>query len=268
MRQKSRQNKGRDKGQTIRQGTRMAWYVILLLILAGVLLAREGRSQKQEKCEEDFPALSWIREQEQEDVKEIEKKLNAKEQAEQIKDPAKLDKGSLKERFRNAVLVGDSVATGFLDYEILDSTSIVALRGLRTDTAGPEIEKALELAPEVMFLSIGLNDLEYCRGDSGLFISRYTARIQEIREQAPKLPIYVNSILPVLPEAVEKKPFLAQVDAFNGALESMCEEQDLVFIDNSQMFQDHADWYQKDAVHLKSAPYPLWLEQMEEAAGL
>ena len=118
----------------------MAWYVILLLILAGVLLAREGRSQKQEKSEEDFPALSWIREQEQEDVKEIEKKLNAKEQAEQIKDPAKLDKGSLKERFRNAVLVGDSVATGFLDYEILDSTSIVALRGLRTDTAGPEIE--------------------------------------------------------------------------------------------------------------------------------
>lgn len=246
----------------------MAWYVLCVLLLVGIGFAFTGKEQKKEKGEEEFPAVGWIRTLEQEDVQGIEKKLDAKEQAEQKKDPDTLDRSSLKERFADAVLVGDSVATGFLDYEILDSASIVALRGLRTDTAGPEIEKALELAPDVLFLSIGLNDLEYCRGDSTLFIRRYGERIKEIRDRDPNLPIYVNGILPVLPEAVEKNPFLGQVDAFNQALETMCKEQGLAFIDNSQMLQDHADWYQRDAVHLKSTPYPLWLERMEETAGL
>lgn len=172
------------------------------------------------------------------------------------------------ERFEGAVLVGDSVATGFLDYQILDADSIVALRGLRTDTAGKEIEKALELTPKVLFLSIGLNDLEYCRGDSGLFIRRYEERLQEIRDTDPDLPIYINGILPVLPEAVEKKQALADVDTFNQALKQMCIKWKLTYIDNSQLLAGHEDWYQKDAVHLKSAPYPLWLAHMEEAAGL
>lgn len=103
-------------------------------------------------------------------IKAIEAKLAAKETAEQETEAEETEKGSVVERFEGAVLVGDSVATGFLDYQILDADSIVALRGLRTDTAGKEIEKALELTPKVLFLSIGLNDLEYCRGDSGLFI--------------------------------------------------------------------------------------------------
>lgn len=54
MRQKPRQNKGRDKGQTIRQGTRMAWYVILLLILAGVLLGREGEARSRKRAKRTF----------------------------------------------------------------------------------------------------------------------------------------------------------------------------------------------------------------------
>ena len=150
----------------------------------------------------------------------------------------------------------------------MDATEIVALRGLRTDSAGPEIEKALSLAPKVLFLSIGLNDLEYCRGDSRLFIRHYEERLTEIRAQAPDLPVYINGILPVLPEAVEKKPALQNVDTFNQALRDMCKKWNLTYIDNSELLQDHADWYQKDAVHLKSTPYPLWLERMEEAAGL
>ena len=252
----------------MRQNMRIAWYFLLLALAAGVWLMQDRKDGKKAEPESGFPAVAWIEAQEDVDVKEIEAKLNQKEAAMQTPDPEKLDKGSLKERFAGAVLVGDSVATGFLDYEILDATAIVALRGLRTDSAGPEIEKALELAPKALFLSIGLNDLEYCRGDSELFIRRYEERLAEIRDKAPDLPIYINGILPVLPEAVEKKPALADVDAFNQALQDMCKKWNLTYIDNSEMLQDHADWYQKDAVHLKSAPYPLWLERMEEAAGL
>ena len=72
----------------------------------------------------------------------------------------------------------------------------------------------------------------------------------------------------MLPEAVEKKQALADVDTFNQALKQMCIKWKLTYIDNSQLLAGHEDWYQKDAVHLKSAPYTLWLAHMEEAAGL
>lgn len=252
----------------MRQKVRMAWGFLLIILLAGMWFAGNGNVWEKKKTKEDFPAVGWIEAQENIDVKAVEAKLDEKDAAEQKTDPGALDRGSLTERFADAVLVGDSVATGFLDYEILDATSIVALRGLRTDTAEPEIEKALELTPKVLFLSIGLNDLEYCRGDSGLFIKRYEELLGEIRDQDPDLPVYINGILPVLSEAVEKKPVLQDVDAFNQALKEMCKKWKLTYIDNSEMLNGHEDWYQKDAVHLKSTPYPLWLERMEEAAGL
>ena len=253
----------------MRQNVRIAWYFLVLALLVGVWFAHGRADEKKTEPEGGFPAVAWIEAQENADVNKIEVKLEQKEAAEQqLSDPGNPDKGTLKERFAGAVLVGDSVATGFLDYESLDATEIVALRGLRTDSAGPEIEKALSLAPKVLFLSIGLNDLEYCRGDSRLFIRHYEERLTEIRAQAPDLPVYINGILPVLPEAVEKKPALQNVDTFNQALRDMCKKWNLTYIDNSELLQDHADWYQKDAVHLKSTPYPLWLERMEEAAGL
>ena len=246
-------------------------YTLLLVMAAGGIFVYSGQARSGKK-QEDYPAVSWIESwieaQEKENVKALEAKLEAMETAEQETEAEETDNGSVVERFEGAVLVGDSVATGFLDYQILDADSIIALRGLRTDTAGKEIEKALELTPKVLFLSIGLNDLEYCRGDSGLFIRRYEERLQEIREADPDLPIYINGILPVLPEAVEKKQALADVDTFNQALKQMCIKWKLTYIDNSQLLAGHEDWYQKDAVHLKSAPYPLWLAHMEEAAGL
>ena len=137
-------------------------YTLLLVMAAGGILIYSGQAGSGKKTEE-YPAVSWIEAQEKENVKAIEAKLAAKETAEQETEAGTADKGSVVERFEGAVLVGDSVATGFLDYQILDADSIVALRGLRTDTAGKEIEKALELTPKVLFLSIGLNDLEYCR---------------------------------------------------------------------------------------------------------
>ena len=71
-----------------------------------------------------------------------------------------------------------------------------------------------------------------------------------------------------MPEAIEKKAELGQVSAYNEALRQMCEELGLTFIDSSDLLEGKEDWYQKDAIHLKSQFYPLWLNRMEEMAGL
>ena len=257
-----------------------------VLILAAACVWQGCQIRQKEK--EEFPALAWITALEQRDTGEIKAALNARDEAERQQEEAEraeqeaasggqageeqtekgTDKDSLRRRFEQAVLVGDSVAEGFIDYEILDPSRIVAQKGLRADSAGPDIEKALDLSPSCLFLSIGLNDLEYCAGDSGRFVKEYEKRLQEIRDRAPELPIYVNAIMPVLPAAVEKKPVLAHVGDFNAALKELCAKWEITFIDSGDILAGHEEWYQKDSTHLTSEPYTLWLQRMEEAAGI
>lgn len=244
----------------------------LAMAVAGVCLLSFNRIE--EPAKREFPVLAALKVQEQAEVGPIERKIQKKEQQKLAQEQKAADleerreRLSPRERFETAVLVGDSIAEGYIDYEILDPESIVAKKGIRTDTAGPEIEKALSLSPGCIFLSIGMNDLEYCRGSSELFAERYRELLTGIREADAKLPIYVNGILPILPEAVEKKPVMGNVDVFNEALRAVCEELDIVYIDSSDLLEGKEEWYQKDAIHLKSPFYPLWLERMEEMAGL
>lgn len=258
------------------QSRKGALYLLLAVaLLAGYILNLEQGSSP---GSEDFQAVEWIRAQERSDVGEIEQALLRRDQeeaAEQLKESVSketeekpMDRQSLRRRLGSAVIVGDSVAEGFLDYEFLEADSVIAEKGLRADSAGEEIRKALDLQPTQLFLSIGLNDLEYCRGDSGRFVRYYRERIREIREEFPELPVYINGILPILPEAVEEKAELGYVDEFNEALRQMCEELKLTFIDSSDLLEGREEWYQKDAIHLKSQFYPLWLNRMEETAGL
>ncbi len=267
--------------------------LIVAAALAVVCACQSGLAQQNRQ--EEFPALAWITALEQKDTGTIKAELNARDEAErqqeaqeaqeaesqdgaagqagdggQTDDPEEkpTDREGLKKRFGQAVIVGDSVAEGFIDYEILDPSSIVAQKGLRADSAGPDIEKALSLSPTHLFLSIGLNDLEYCQGDSSRFVREYEARLQEIRDRAPDLPVYVNAIMPVLPAAEEKKPVLQYVDEFNAALKELCDRWGIPFLDSGDILEGHEDWYQKDSVHLTSEPYTLWLARMEEAAGL
>ena len=267
--------------------------LIMAAALAVVCACQSGLAQQNRQ--EEFPALAWITALEQKDTGAIKAELNARDEAErqqeaqeaqeaesqdgaagqagdggQTDDPEEkpTDREGLKKRFGQAVIVGDSVAEGFIDYEILDPSSIVAQKGLRADSAGPDIEKALSLSPTHLFLSIGLNDLEYCQGDSSRFVREYEARLQEIRDRAPDLPVYVNAIMPVLPAAEEKKPVLQYVDEFNAALKELCDRWGIPFLDSGDILEGHEDWYQKDSVHLTSEPYTLWLARMEEAAGL
>lgn len=258
------------------QSRKGALYLLLAAaLLAGYILNRE---KSRGQGTEEFPAVDWIRAQEQADVGEIEREFLLKDQAEESErlkaeaageqEDKPMDKQSLRRRLGSAVIVGDSVAEGFLDYEFLETDSVIAEKGLRADSAAEEIRKALDLSPTQLFLSIGLNDLEYCRGDSERFARSYRQRILEIREEYPNLPIYINGILPILPEAVEEKAELGQVDAFNESLKQMCEELEITFIDSSDLLEGKEEWYQKDAIHLKSQFYPLWLNRMEETAGL
>lgn len=256
---------------------RKRYFPLLVVLLAGGYLLSSCKSP--EVSEQEFPVLAQIQAQEKADIGAIEQEIQKREEEQQKQEQKEEQQGqspeapgeekdepTLRERFGSAIIMGDSIAEGYLDYQLLNPESIVAKKGMRADNAIEEVGKALALNPSCLFLSIGMNDMEFCWGKSETFAEHYRQLLTTIREQSPELPIYVNAILPVLPRAVEKKEVMGNVDPFNEALKAVCEEFDVVYIDNSDLVQE--EWYQKDGIHLKVAFYPLWLERMLETAGL
>ena len=55
----------------------------------------------------------------------------------------------LSEKFAHAVILGDSITTGFTVYDVLDTSKVVAEKGMHLDQTGDLIRTAAELKPEV-----------------------------------------------------------------------------------------------------------------------
>ena len=183
------------------------------------------------------------------------------------KDPASGDtERSLKDRFSGAVVMGDSISSGFSEYDVLNASSVVAKRGIQLDGLDEQISQAKKLNPQVVFLSYGMNDVIATDGDTEAFLKKYAAVIESITKEMPSVRIYINSIFPVSASAAEKEPALAKIADYNTALQEMCDGKHLGFIDNTGLVQEN--YYEEDGIHFKAEFYPVWATNMAEVATL
>ena len=172
------------------------------------------------------------------------------------------------QRFASSVIIGDSIAEGLIDYGILSSSNVIAQKGMVVSKAQTEVSNAISRNPQNIFISLGMNDLEYYRGNTDKFIGFYKERIEEIKSNSPITKIFVNNIMPVQEKAIEKNEYLLHIDDYNEGLKAMCDEIGAVFIDNSGLIEGMEDIYQNDGIHLKYDFYPLWLDNMAKYAGI
>lgn len=175
--------------------------------------------------------------------------------------------GDMKTRFASSVVMGDSITKALEDYEFLDSTSVVAKNGINLPHVQPELEQAVALNPKNIFMSYGMNDLEYLWGNPQKFVELYENAVRTLQQSLPDTKIYINGILPIQQKAIDKKPLYGNVDAYNQALMEMCTRLGIHFIDNSELMQQE-DIYQEDGIHPKPHYYPKWLENMASKAGI
>lgn len=191
-------------------------------------------------------------------VADIQKELS--EDREQLSD----GQVNYRETFANVVVMGDSIAAGLEEYNLLSSIQVVAARGKNLDTIDEEIEKVIQLAPSQIFFSYGMNDLAYCRGLTDLFIERYEDVISRIKTGLPNVKLHVNAILPIQQHAIDGEPVYGKYTEFNEALSDMCERLEIEYIDNSSIIKENDIAYAADGIHPVFDFYPLWLEHMVE----
>ena len=206
--------------------------------------------------------LEYIEKEEAGNINAIEEKISLLER----QDNNAEDTRSIKEKFTGSVVLGDSVAQGFLEYDILNASSIVAEIGVHLNELDEQIEKVKGLSPGVLFLYLGMNDVTATNGDVESFVSEYRAVLMQLKEEVPDAHIFVNSIFPVQEKATAGEPLLARIPDYNEALKELCDSQTVAFIDNTSLAEEQ--YYEQDGVHFKADFYPIWAERMAEVAAL
>lgn len=231
---------------------------VLILL---VILAAWGIRQLVTPKVDTEQGLSYIRAAESEDITTIEQKINQLERQDGGEDSR-----SYKEKFASSIVMGDSIAEGFSEYDVLNASSVVSKIGVHLYELEEQVQQAADLNPQVIFLALGMNDVIATAGDTEQFLEQYEAVVAQLREAVPNAHIYVNSIFPVQDSAIEKEPELAQISEYNTVLRQMCDDLQLGFIDNTDLVQEQ--YYEEDGVHFKAEFYPMWADRMAEVAAL
>ncbi len=204
------------------------------------------------------------------DIRDIQKKISqVKENSSQDsaeKDPVKmilqqLDSGEITYRnlFKDVYIAGDSLMNGLESYNILNSNNLFTQVSASLYHLSDNSSKIIGVNPEVLILHYGLNMLETDSGQPERFVSFYKKLIAELKEALPDTKIIVSGLFPVDTDIVKAKRF-GRIDEYNQALQAMCDELSVEFLDNSTVLPENADFYASDGIHLNKSFYQdYWL---------
>ena len=246
---------------------RIAVTVVIALLIVGAIIVVVRLMNPKADTEAGIQRLHQM---EKTDVSEVDRQIQELEKAEQEADEEWASRPA-SEKFANAFVIGDSVTQGLYEYGVLNQENVQADRGAGVcDSEVNKIEehltKAIEVQPQVLFLAYGMNDIEASRGDVDLFIEKYKSVLDRLREALPDTRIYVNSILPVQQFVIDNNEWYGNITEFNEELEKLCEEEDVIFIDNTDLVKE--EYYSEDGIHMAPDYYTEWVDHMAEVAKL
>lgn len=182
------------------------------------------------------------------------------------------------EFFDTALMIGDSLSVGFVNYGYLKPENVFAQVGLtpasvmNTDINGESVyAKAENLNPRHICVMLGTNGLSYLSAD---YMAEKTGEfIDGLRQVCPDAEIALLSIPPVTAVHESEKPEkLENITDYNSRIAKTAEEKSVKFVDIYSLLQDEngylADHYaENDGLHFKTYAYPVILSAVQSSAG-
>ena len=166
--------------------------------------------------------------------------------------------------FREYAVLGDSRAVGFYYFRFLARDRVMASGGDTIRNIPEHYEALRRLQPDCVFFCYGLNDAGIGYWTDGLaYAEEYMERIEEIRAFLPNAEFVVSSTLPVTDEALRRSPSWKRIELLNAALAVTCPAHGVVFVDNDGIAKQYMqEYWDVDGVHLHSAFYPYWANNL------
>lgn len=210
--------------------------------------------------------VAKIKELESEDISSIRNEIEKNSDDNSDIDKNKVD-ANFEKVFEDSVIMGDSRSEGLTEYGILSPSSVVAYKGRNVIEAKGDVSEVVDLSPNNVFLTYGMNDLELF-SNSKDFINKYEILINDVKRKLPSSKIYVTSIIPTTQAAIEKEPSFKQVYSFNKALEDMCKKLNLEFINVNDSVNSKENLYEPDGIHFSAKFYNGYLNILKNKANL
>lgn len=236
-----------------------AGIMIVVVLLAGFIVQWRRNEKEKEVLEQ---GVGYLKSLEQKDLDEINGRIKALK-AEMVLNQAEEEGTVVWRGFEDAVILGDSRAVGFSYFEFLPEERVLAREGGRITDATDYIEDLKAINPGQIFLCYGLNDIEIGYWPEPEEYSAKCAEIiSELTAELPYCDVYLNSVLPVIEEGLEKSEDYSRIDEYNNALEIMCEENGYTYVDNTSISEENVDLYEADGIHMKIDFYEIWAANM------
>lgn len=244
----------------------LAGGAVLICILIAVIVLVGGR-----KKVDPSKGVQVIQKMEKTKVAPIEKEIDDLNRVEDER-RQRLESGMTSaETFteRNAVVMGDTFAQGFVDNGVLGASNVVAQEDIKLtdeEELQGQIDAVIGLDPAVLFVFLGSEDIPETDGDTELFRERYKKILVEIQRAFSDATVYAVLIPPVQPKAYTISAAYEKVDKYNSVIRELCRENNLIAIDTNTGINE--DMYESDGLHFHADYYEACAEHLIEMAGL
>lgn len=185
-----------------------------------------------------------------------------------------------------SVFVGDSRTEGLALYTRLPSSGariythvgmsvkeVFSDKVIKVGGQNMTVIEALKSDPtfDRVYIMLGVNELGWVYTEA--FIEKYGEIIDTVRTINPNAKIIVQSLIPVSADAYKTDPMLqnSKIEEYNKALDVMCREKNVWFLNVAEMFAGNGGVLPADAsndgVHLKKAYCDQWLDYILSHMG-
>lgn len=181
-----------------------------------------------------------------------------------------------EEFYENDLFIGDSIATGLLNYGYLNSNQVYAQIGLNPESAHSTeydgytaVTKAEEVQPKRIYIMLGSNGLAYM--GNTYMIQQMKVLVESLREVCPESHIYLISIPPVTKaHESEGQETMAMVNGYNKLLKDLADEIGVIYLDLCSELQDSTGYFsdayaEADGMHFLGTAYKKMLSFVQKS---
>lgn len=167
---------------------------------------------------------------------------------------------AMKDDFSDACFIGDSRTVGLEMNSDKAKADFFASQGLSIDKVDTELVVELDdgslgtIADGVaqrqygrIFIMFGINELGWPYPEN--FVDKYVDLINTIKELQPNAAIYIESVLPVSPEAAQTNEVFTNdnIDNFNTYVKQAADKTGTIYLDVNSYFKDETGALPEDA---------------------
>ena len=178
--------------------------------------------------------------------------------------------------YSSDLFIGDSIATGLLNYGYLSSEQVYAQVGLNPESAlttehdgYTAVTKAELLQPKRIYIMLGSNGLAYM--GNTYMIQQMELLVESIREVSPDSYIYLISIPPVTKaHESEGQETMAMVNGYNKLLKDLADDIGVIYLDLCSELQDSTGYFsdayaEADGMHFLGTAYKKMLSFVQKS---